>query len=123
MLVSSRYGTEIPTVSRCGGVALGKGELLVAGIYESPENRTNLILTETCGGATTARITLYDVDTRKITYLTQTVDRDTNPAWSADGKSVSFVRRPGLAFSHFATTPIRPMLRPMYERATHRRSG
>jgi dipeptidyl aminopeptidase/acylaminoacyl peptidase len=33
------------------------------------------------------------------------VDRDTNPAWSPDGKSIAYVRRPGLPFGSFATAP------------------
>jgi dipeptidyl aminopeptidase/acylaminoacyl peptidase len=63
------------------------------------------------GQVTHSFITLYDVDTKKIRYLTQSVDRDSNPQWSEDGKSISFVRRPGLAFGHFATTPTTSVTR------------
>lgn len=59
---TSRYGTEIPTVARGSGIGLGQGELVVGGIFESPSNRTNLILTETSGAQTTVRVTVYDVD-------------------------------------------------------------
>lgn len=59
---TSRYGTEIPTVSRGAGIALGQGSLVVAGVFESPDNRTNLILAETSGAAATVRVTVYDVD-------------------------------------------------------------
>ncbi len=44
-------------------------------------------------------IGVYDVLTRKITYLSPSVDRDTSPTWSPDGKKIAFIRRPGLAFS------------------------
>jgi dipeptidyl-peptidase-4 len=56
-------------------------------------------------------IAVYDLDTRRISYLTPSVDRDTSPVWSADGKRIAFLRRPGLPFGHFATAPLRTITR------------
>jgi len=44
-------------------------------------------------------IGVYDLASRKITYLAPSVDRDTNPTWSGDGKRIAFIRRPGSAFA------------------------
>jgi dipeptidyl-peptidase 4 len=41
---------------------------------------------------------VYDVKTRKVTFLSPSVDRDTSPTWSHDGKRIAFIRRPGLPF-------------------------
>jgi dipeptidyl aminopeptidase/acylaminoacyl peptidase len=43
-------------------------------------------------------VAVYDVRKRTVTYLAPGVDRDTSPTWSADGKRVAFIRRPGLPF-------------------------
>jgi dipeptidyl-peptidase-4 len=43
-------------------------------------------------------IAVYDMATRSMKYLAPGVDHDTNPVWSLDGKSVTFVRRPGTPF-------------------------
>ena len=44
-------------------------------------------------------IAVYHVASRKITYMAPDVDFDTNPMWTADSKSIVFVRRPGLPFA------------------------
>lgn len=43
-------------------------------------------------------IAIYDVHSKKITYLAPGVDRDTSPTWSPDGTRVAFIRRPGTPF-------------------------
>jgi dipeptidyl-peptidase 4 len=43
-------------------------------------------------------IGVVDVATRKITYMTPSVDLDSAPVWSADSKRIAFLRRPGLPF-------------------------
>ena len=43
-------------------------------------------------------ILVYDMATRLITYLSPGVDFDSNPMWTADGKGIVFVRRPGYSF-------------------------
>ena len=37
-------------------------------------------------------IAVYDMAGKSITYLDASVDRDTNPAWSPDGKQIAFMR-------------------------------
>jgi dipeptidyl-peptidase 4 len=47
-------------------------------------------------------IMVYDMATRTVKYLSPSVDFDTSPLWSADSRSVYFVRRPGLPFGQQA---------------------
>jgi len=47
-------------------------------------------------------ILIYDVASRTVNYMSPSVDFDTSPLWTADSKSVVFVRRPGLAFGQQA---------------------
>ena len=44
-------------------------------------------------------IGVYDLSSRKISYLAPSVDRDSSPTWSGNGKKIAFVRRPGSAFA------------------------
>jgi dipeptidyl aminopeptidase/acylaminoacyl peptidase len=44
-------------------------------------------------------IGVYDLSSRKISYLAPSVDRDSSPTWSGDGKRIAFIRRPGSAFA------------------------
>ena len=53
-------------------------------------------------------IGVYDHASRKISYLAQSVDRDTSPAWSADGKRIAFIRRPGSTFTQITTAAQNP---------------
>ena len=39
-------------------------------------------------------IAIYNVAAKSISYLSPSVDSDSNPAWSLDGKRIAFVRRP-----------------------------
>src|SRR5205085_2648916 len=43
-------------------------------------------------------IAVYDLPTRKVTYISPSVDFDTSPSWSADSKRIAFIRRPGTPF-------------------------
>jgi len=43
-------------------------------------------------------IGIYDVKTRKVDFLSPSVDFDNAPTWSPDGKRVAFIRRPGTPF-------------------------
>ena len=47
-------------------------------------------------------IGLYDVTARAVKYMAPSVDFDTSPTWSQDGKRLAFIRRPGLAFGQQA---------------------
>ncbi len=47
-------------------------------------------------------IMIYDVATRTVKYMSPSVDFDTSPLWTADSRSVVFVRRPGLPFGQQA---------------------
>ena len=44
-------------------------------------------------------IAVYDLASRKVTYISPSVDFDTSPTWSADGKRIAFIRRPGTPFA------------------------
>jgi len=43
-------------------------------------------------------IAVYEVATRKVTYMSPSVDYDTMPTWMPDSKHLIFMRRPGLPF-------------------------
>ncbi|MBL0170589.1 MAG: S9 family peptidase [Gemmatimonadaceae bacterium] len=45
-----------------------------------------------------AFVTVYDVASRKATYVSPSVDCDGGPTWSPDGKRIAFYRRPGTPF-------------------------
>ncbi len=47
-------------------------------------------------------IMIYDVATRTVKYIAPSVDFDSSPLWTADSRSVYFVRRPGLPFGQQA---------------------
>jgi dipeptidyl aminopeptidase/acylaminoacyl peptidase len=47
-------------------------------------------------------IAVYDVAARTVKYMSPSVDFDTTPMWTADGKHLIFVRRPGLPFGQQA---------------------
>ena len=42
-------------------------------------------------------VAVYDVAARAVKYMAPSVDFDTSPMWTADSKSIVFVRRPGSA--------------------------
>ncbi len=43
-------------------------------------------------------IGVYDVKTRKVTYVSPSVDCDGSPTWSPDSKQIAFIRKPGVPF-------------------------
>ena len=43
-------------------------------------------------------IAVYDMAKRSISYMAPSVDFDTNPMWTDDGRHIVFTRRPGLPF-------------------------
>jgi dipeptidyl aminopeptidase/acylaminoacyl peptidase len=43
-------------------------------------------------------VAVLDVKSRTITYMDPSVDFDSTPMWTEDGKHIVFLRRPGLAF-------------------------
>jgi dipeptidyl-peptidase-4 len=47
-------------------------------------------------------VAVYDMATRSVKYMAPGVDFDTSPMWTADSRSLVFVRRPGLAFGQQA---------------------
>jgi dipeptidyl-peptidase-4 len=44
-------------------------------------------------------IGLYDVKTRRVSYVSPSVDFDGSPTWSPDSKRLAFTRRPGTPFA------------------------
>jgi hypothetical protein len=47
-------------------------------------------------------IAVYDVASRKITYMSPSTDWDTSPTWSSDSKRISYIKRPGTPFGQQA---------------------
>ena len=47
-------------------------------------------------------VVVYDTATRTVKYMAPSVDFDTSPMWTDDGKNIVFLRRPGLAFAQQA---------------------
>ena len=43
-------------------------------------------------------IGVFDIAKRKITWISPSVDRDSNHSWSGDGTKIAFIRRPGLKY-------------------------
>ena len=44
-------------------------------------------------------IAVFDLASRRVTYMSPSVDRDTSPTWSADSTRIAFIRRPGTPFA------------------------
>src|SRR4029079_14547201 len=47
-------------------------------------------------------VAVYDVKQRRIDYMAPGVDFDASPSWSADGKRIAVIRRPGTPFGQQA---------------------
>jgi dipeptidyl aminopeptidase/acylaminoacyl peptidase len=71
-------------------------------------------------------IGVYTMRTRRVTFLSPSVDHDTSPTWSPDGKRVAFIRRPGTPFgqqAHQGSGSIGNPDGPAYNPLTALRSG
>jgi dipeptidyl aminopeptidase/acylaminoacyl peptidase len=71
-------------------------------------------------------VAVYDTRTRKVTFLSPSVDHDTSPTWSPDGTRVAFIRRPGTPFgqqAHQGSGGIGNPDGPAYNPATALRGG
>ena len=51
-------------------------------------------------------IAVFDLATRKVTYMSPSVDFDTSPTWSADSTRIAFIRRPGTPFAQQSQSGI-----------------
>jgi hypothetical protein len=49
----------------------------------------------------------YDVKKRHVDYMAERRDFDAAPSWSADGKRIAFIRRPGTPFGQLRATQHR----------------
>jgi dipeptidyl-peptidase-4 len=47
-------------------------------------------------------VVVYSMTTRTVKYMSPSVDFDTNPMWTDEGRSLVYVRRPGLPFAQQA---------------------
>jgi dipeptidyl aminopeptidase/acylaminoacyl peptidase len=47
-------------------------------------------------------ISVYDVRSRTVAYVSPSVDCDLAPVWSPDGRQIAFIRRPGMPFGRQA---------------------
>jgi dipeptidyl aminopeptidase/acylaminoacyl peptidase len=45
-----------------------------------------------------AFISVYDMRTRRVSYVAPGVDCDASPTWSSDGRQLAFLRKPGMPF-------------------------
>jgi dipeptidyl aminopeptidase/acylaminoacyl peptidase len=52
-------------------------------------------------------IVVYDFASKSVHYMAPSVDRDGSPRWSADGKSIAFIRTPGREVK-LPIIPVRP---------------
>jgi dipeptidyl-peptidase 4 len=52
-------------------------------------------------------IGVFDLARRRISWIAPSVDRDSEPRWSADGKRIVFIRRAGLMFDAPAASEFR----------------
>ncbi len=50
---------------------------------------------------------IFDPAERKITWMSPSVDRDSDPWWTQDGKHIVFIRKPGLQFGAAGTSGFR----------------
>jgi dipeptidyl-peptidase 4 len=51
-------------------------------------------------------IVVYDLATRRVSYLSPSVDFDSSPMWTTDGRHIIFFRRPGLPFGQQAQSGV-----------------
>src|SRR5262249_7512315 len=71
-------------------------------------------------------IGIYDVRAKTVQFLAPSVDHDTSPTWSRDGRRVAFIRRPGTPFgqqAHQGSGGIGNPDGPAYNAATGQRGG
>ena len=71
-------------------------------------------------------IAVFDLSTRKVTYMSPGVDRDTSPAWSADSTRIAFIRRPGIPFAQQSQSGVGGLGNPpgpAFNAATQGRGG
>jgi Tol biopolymer transport system component len=47
-------------------------------------------------------VAVYDIATKKVSYLSPSTDWDTSPSWSRDSKRIAYIKRPGTPFAQQA---------------------
>ena len=91
----ARIGVPAATAVDRGEAPFIKAWGLNSGPRFSPDGR---YVAFSSNRTTHSFIGLYDFRTNKVSYVSASVDRDTNPVWSPDGKKLAFLRRPGAPF-------------------------
>ena len=79
---ASQQAQTAPLIPARGGVT-------AEGLIWSPDG-TKLAFTSNRGNH--SFIEVYDFTTKAISYMDPSVDHDSNPVWSADGKTIAFIR-------------------------------
>ena len=101
---------RVPLTPRQGGGEAPEPELLfrAAGTNGSPRfSPDGGLVAFVSNRQDHSLVGVFDLARRKITWIAPSVDRDSEPRWSADGRRIAFIRRAGLTFDAAAGSEFR----------------